>query len=128
MKSRNIHLLCTRDIGSCRVRGHHPSLERALNHLLDNAVEAVRDVPHPEVVLTVSRRETTLVIVVRDHGPGIGEEVMRRVFMPLYTTKPGKRGMGLPVARRLLVEMGGCLDLENGRGGGLQAIVRLNMA
>lgn len=127
LKGRNINLICTQDIGNCKVRGYSPALEQALNHLLDNAVEAVMGAPDPEVALTVSRNETTLVIVVRDYGPGISEEDMRRVFIPLYTTKPGKRGMGLPVARRLLAEMGGRLDVETGKGGGILARVRLNI-
>lgn len=127
LKSRNIRLICTQNIGRCKVRGHGPALQQALNHLLDNAVEAMVDVPDPKVALTVSRNETTLVIVVRDCGPGIGKEDMHRIFLPLYTTKPGKRGMGLPITRRLLAEMGGRLAVETGKSGGIQASVRLNI-
>ncbi|RLC22673.1 MAG: hypothetical protein DRH56_08385, partial [Deltaproteobacteria bacterium] len=52
---------------------------------------------------------------------------MWRVFVPLFTTRPGGMGMGLPIARRLVFRMGGRLAVENLRGRGTGVSVRLGI-
>jgi len=97
------------------------SLEEVLIILLRNAAEAmggrgraaIRGVAHDE----------GLQLEVRDEGPGFGGVDLAEIFKPGYTTKEGGSGYGLFLARRILEEHGGRLDLETGTGGG--AVVTL---
>lgn len=68
-----------------------------------------------------------LVIEVRDHGPGIPEEDLARVFDPFFTTRePGEgTGMGLALTARIVGELGGTIEAENAEGGGARFTVWL---
>ena len=54
-----------------------------------------------------------------DDGPGIPEALRERIFEPFFSTKhdrPG--GLGLAIARRMVMESGGTIRVEDRRGGG----------
>jgi signal transduction histidine kinase len=50
---------------------------------------------------------------------------MVKIFVPLFTTKPGHMGMGLPIAHKLLCKMGGWIEIESLYGKGTEARVWL---
>ena len=68
-----------------------------------------------------------LLIRVRDHGPGIPEAELERVFEPFYRLErsrnrdTGGTGLGLSIARQIAQLHGGALTLRNVPGGGLDA-------
>ncbi|MDZ7840410.1 MAG: ATP-binding protein [Gammaproteobacteria bacterium] len=69
-------------------------------------------------------------VLVSDNGPGIPRDRVARVFDPFYTTKEvGKgTGLGLPIARNLVEEMGGTLRLESEPGRGTTVTISLPLA
>ncbi|NMC51028.1 MAG: ATP-binding protein, partial [Desulfovibrio sp.] len=104
-------------------------LERALDEILENAVEA-----SPEggrVTAAISREDGDegtpgrIRIAVKDQGPGVSAEIAPYLFDPFFTTKAVGVGMGLSLAKRLLEAMGGTIRLENRPGGGTAAIILL---
>ncbi len=127
MRSRNIRFFHYLDAGPCRIRADRTALGVVMGHILDNAVEAVSDTRDPEIMLKAGRDGDCVEMRVEDNGPGIHGADMRRVFVPLFTTRPGGMGMGLPIARRLVFRMGGRLAIENLRGRGTGVSVRLGI-
>jgi len=65
------------------------------------------------------------VISVADSGPGVPEDERERVFEPFHTTKEEGTGLGLPIARRIVVEHGGTLSLTQAKGGGAKFTITL---
>jgi signal transduction histidine kinase len=67
---------------------------------------------------------------VRDHGPGIPEELLERAFDPFFrpdnsrSRETGGTGLGLTIARMLAAKIGATLKLRNHPEGGLEAQVR----
>jgi len=61
----------------------------------------------------------------KDNGCGIKKGDLGKIFIPLFTTKPGRRGVGLPIALKLLSQMGGRLEIDNLSAGGTQARIWL---
>lgn len=57
-------------------------------------------------------------VLVADTGPGIPEEVQRRLFDPFFSTKAGGTGLGLPIAARIVEKHGGCIRFETQSGRG----------
>ena len=57
-------------------------------------------------------------VSIRDHGHGIPPEVLRRIFDPYFTTKPGGSGLGLATAYAIVVKHGGHLSVESTPGAG----------
>jgi len=91
--------------------GDASSLEQALWELIDNALRATAEVPSPRIELSVHRRDTCLVVGVRDNGSGVPPELRSRIFDPFFTTCPGAAGLGLPLAVALVHELGGTVQL-----------------
>ncbi len=100
------------------------AVRAALANLLENASDVT---PAGEPVEVQVRREGDLgVVSIRDRGPGLPDDVRRRLFEPHVTTKVGGSGMGLFLARQLVVGMhGGVLEVEDHPDGGTIAIVKL---
>lgn len=66
-----------------------------LINLLNNAFDAVRNSPEKWVKLTAVASEGQVEIAVEDSGPGFPPEVADRLFVPFFTTKSEKEGLGL---------------------------------
>jgi nitrogen-specific signal transduction histidine kinase len=107
----------------CEVESHLPTLAAdadalidGLAHVLANAHEAVRDRSSPRVSLHVRCAGTddrrALVFAVSDNGPGIAQEMQGKLFSPFSTTKSRGLGLGLPLARRVVVDHGGRIDVD----------------
>lgn len=92
-------------------------LRRILSNLIGNAVK-YGDRADIEVVARAGRAE----VVIRDHGPGIPEAELARVFEPFYRIEgsrnrdSGGSGLGLAIARELARAAGGDIRLENSPG------------
>jgi two-component system, NtrC family, phosphoglycerate transport system sensor histidine kinase PgtB len=127
LEKQNIKLIHHFNGTRCLIIGTPIALDTVMRLLLDNALEALEQVDHPEIELEASWSDGTLAISVRDNGCGIREKDRPKVFVPLFTTKPGRRGMGLPIALKLLSGMGGRMELEVLSEGGTRAKVWLRM-
>lgn len=99
-------------------------------NLLRNAVEAMPDGGRLEV--RTHRRgdgassASVILIQVIDSGVGIAEADLRRVFRPLFSTKPGAAGLGLSFCRQAVEEHGGQIRLTS-RGPSLGTIATVSL-
>ncbi|OYX35278.1 MAG: hypothetical protein B7Y99_03955, partial [Caulobacterales bacterium 32-69-10] len=104
-------------------------LQRLFANLIDNALKYGASA---RVRVRSERGEG--VVEVEDHGPGLSEEEMERVFQPFYRGEPSRSrdtggiGLGLAVARSIARAHGGEVGLSTGGQGGLTARVRLPLA
>ena len=57
-------------------------------------------------------RKDSVLVAVRDCGPGIDPQHVERVFEAFYTTKSSGVGMGLPICRSIISAHGGRLWAE----------------
>jgi C4-dicarboxylate-specific signal transduction histidine kinase len=98
--------------GLLSVRGDRVQLQQVALNLILNAVDAMSSVEAGirELVVSTERVQTSSVLVgVRDSGPGIDKENLERVFEAFYTTKPGGIGMGLSICQSIIDAHGGRL-------------------
>jgi signal transduction histidine kinase len=102
-------------------------LELAVSNLLRNAIQAA---PGGLVALSASTPQEAVRIVVDDNGPGVPDAIRPRVFEPFFTTKPVGQGtgLGLALARRMISEMGGVLDVETSPLGGARFTITVPAA
>ncbi|ABV94232.1 integral membrane sensor signal transduction histidine kinase [Dinoroseobacter shibae DFL 12 = DSM 16493] len=113
-------------ISEVQVMGRPIGLGRAIGNLIDNALrygEAAR--------VTLARQDGHAIVTVDDTGPGIAPERMDEMFQPFRrgdhsrSAETGGVGLGLSIARTIVLAHGGILTLENRTEGGLRATVRL---
>ena len=113
--------------GPLHVLGHRGELVDVVLNLVVNAIQA-RDESRPnQVTLELFREGSSAVTRVGDTGRGISHTHMMRLFEPFVTTKgPGEgTGLGLSLARKIVLAHGGSIDVSSELGVGSTFTVRL---
>ncbi len=106
-------------------------IEQVLLNLLKNAAQAMISNPterKPCITLRIRRKERYAVIEVEDNGPGMTDNIRRRVFEPFFTTKePGiGTGLGLSVSYMIVTQNHkGLMEVASTPGSGARFTVRL---
>jgi signal transduction histidine kinase len=120
--------------GGTVVRIAPVDLTRALDLLLENALKFT-----PEgctitiAVIPDADDPGCACLVFADNGCGFAPDRIERVFRPFYqvdgssTRTAGGLGIGLALVKRMIVSMGGRIDVENASGGGAAFRIRLRL-
>lgn len=102
------------------VRGDSALLAQALANVLRNAYEAMAETPQAtphriEIGATVrcDAQGEWGVISVKDTGPGIGKDVVSRMFNPFFTTRASGTGLGLAIVHRIVESHAGRVVVRN---------------
>lgn len=110
-------------------------LRRVIAALIENSVQAIErawnDQPDrgPQRITVRSRVVgERMEIEIADSGPGIAPDVLKRMFEPLYSTKPFGVGLGLPLVKQILDYHGGGIDITSELGHGARAVIWLPVA
>jgi signal transduction histidine kinase len=91
-----------------------------LINLSRNAAQAARGKAEaPHVWLSFARtRSGRAEIEVADNGPGVPEALRQDIFLPFFTTKPEGTGVGLSLARQVVLAHRGTISVGDREGGG----------
>ena len=98
-------------------------IHQVLLNLLLNAVQAIDGAGTIRVEVLPAREEAE--VVVTDTGRGITPEHLQHIFRPFYTTKGNGTGLGLSLARRIVEEHHGRIEVMSIVGKGSKFVVRL---
>lgn len=117
-----------RMIGAARqpLRCRILAMKRCLTNLVDNALKYGQGAE-----IQVVDQPDRLTLTIRDHGPGIPNAELERVFEPFYRLEnsrnrdTGGTGLGLSIARNIARAHGGELTLRNHLAGGLEAVLEV---
>jgi signal transduction histidine kinase len=112
---------------SVRIHGDRALLVRAFDNLVRNALDSVREKGSGGVQVTVEDGESVQVRVV-DQGVGLDVSEVPRLMLPFQSEKPSGYGLGLPLARKIVLLHGGTIRLTGTRGEGAVATVELPRA
>jgi two-component system, NtrC family, nitrogen regulation sensor histidine kinase NtrY len=110
-------------------------LRRVLINLVRNAAQALHAQRRAEaegpgrIVVRAENLPDGYAIVVEDNGPGVPEPMRERIFDPYVTSKEDGDGLGLAIAKKIVVEHGGALTVDESRDlGGAAFTLRLPLA
>ncbi len=92
-------------------------IEQVLVNLINNAIDAIQDLPEKWVSLKAFQRGEQIVLEVSDSGSGIEPAVASKIFLPFFTTKVvGKgTGLGLSIAKGILEQHQAKISILNDR-------------
>jgi signal transduction histidine kinase len=94
--------------------------------LLNIVLNAIQASPRGAAVrVAVARECTGARMTVRDEGSGMTPEVLERIRKPYFTTKEGGTGLGVAVARGLVEQHGGRLEITSSPGKGTTVAILL---
>ncbi|HPH03068.1 MAG TPA: ATP-binding protein [Spirochaetota bacterium] len=99
------------------VRGNRDRLNQVWINLVNNALQAMEY--QGSLVIGGRMEDGGLMVFIRDSGPGIPPDVRSRIYEPFFTTKAMGEGtgLGLDIAKRIVLEHGGRIDFVTGESG-----------
>ncbi len=117
---------------SVEIEGDHDLMRSAIENVLRNAVRFTREGTAVEVAMTRNGGDTC--IVIEDHGPGVPETELTKIFEPFHRVAEsrdrdsGGTGLGLAITSRIVNMYGGEVKARNREGGGLSVEITLPTA
>jgi len=86
-------------------------LKTAFRNLITNAIEAI---PQQGIIqIEVVSQPQSLEIKVKDTGRGMSPETLHQAFNLYFSTKTSGTGLGLPIARKIIEEHGGKMEITS---------------
>jgi signal transduction histidine kinase len=114
--AKSIEISLHKDPSLPEVEHDSDQIHQVLLNLLLNALQAI-DL-NGKIAVTVERRGKTAVIEVSDNGRGIAPDHLPNIFRPFFTTKGEGTGLGLSLARRIVEDHQGRIDVTSTVGKG----------
>ena len=110
------------------VRGGRVRLTQVFVNLITNAISFCEE--KDAIRVWVRQRDSRVLVVVEDTGPGIPEQALTKVFKRFYSERPEEHfgnnsGLGLAISKQIVEAHGGTLTLDSAPGQGTTALVRL---
>jgi signal transduction histidine kinase len=105
------------------LRGDKSRIKIALRNLLINAIEAIRG--KGRITLRAAPKGKYLVLEIRDTGSGMERAVLERIFEPYFSTKEVGTGLGLPIAKKIIEDHGGTIQISSEPGKGTAVTIVL---
>lgn len=102
-------------------------LKTAVQNVLINALQAAKG----KGVITITTEKETLdhqpffKIGIQDNGKGISPDHIKKIFEPFFSTKTKGLGLGLAIARRIIEEHGGDMEIKSKEGVGVSVFIAL---
>lgn len=95
------------------VLGDATQLKQVVLNLLNNGMEAMKDLPAPQrrIEMVSKRICNEVVVTVRDFGIGIPPAIASQIFEPMFTTKDSGMGMGLAICKSIIDAHQGVLSV-----------------
>lgn len=112
---------------SLMVMGGQIRLQQVMVNLVNNALDAMKDLSKPLVTVSVHEETDRIEIRVRDHGTGIDNKIIDDIFDPFFTTKKINEGvgLGLSISFNIIQDCGGTLSAHNHNNGGAVFVISL---
>ena len=94
-------------------------LDQAIINIVSNAADAAQAAPAPQVWIEARLSDRGRPIIeIADNGAGIDEELAEKIFLPFFTTKADGSGIGLALARQVMLLHKGAIATRPRVGGG----------
>jgi nitrogen fixation/metabolism regulation signal transduction histidine kinase len=101
---------------------------RVIANLVENAIQACRGAgKDPQVRISVEDRphRHRAAILVDDNGPGVPPADRQRIFDPYVTHREGGTGLGLAIVRKIVIDHGGDVAVQDAPQGGARLVVEI---
>jgi len=114
--AKSVEITLQKDPSLPEVEHDSDQIHQVLLNLLLNALQAIDK--NGKITVTVKPQGATAVVEVTDNGRGIAPDHLPNIFRPFYTTKGEGTGLGLSLARRIVEDHHGRIDVTSAVGKG----------
>lgn len=120
---KNIRININCQLKSIIIRCQRNQMKQVFINILKNAVEAIEEDGHIEIIL--EEQQDRVCVIIHDNGIGIEEERLERIGVPFYTNKEKGIGLGMTVSNKIITEHKGQLEIESKQGEGTKVVIHL---
>ncbi len=114
IKANKINYMVTVEPESIEFYADIKLIEQVLINLLKNAIHALENTEKPTIhVKAFYNKRGRVTIQVTDNGQGILAEVLDKIFIPFFTTKPKGSGIGLSLSKQIMRLHGGSITANS---------------
>lgn len=112
---------------NCEIVGNENLLRSAVENVLRNALRYTKSV----VDVSLKKERANIVVKIRDHGEGVPENELDKLFKPFYRVAEARErtsggvGLGLAIAEQAVSSHKGRISAKNADGGGLEIEIKL---
>jgi len=86
-------------------------LEVVFDNILSNAIDALQG--QGKITFRINDFETEVIIEIKDSGNGASDDILPKIFEPLFTTKQKGTGLGLASCKSIIEQHGGTIFAKN---------------
>jgi PAS domain S-box-containing protein len=105
------------------------NFRRVIINLLANANQAFSDYDNSEkdykITIKTSATDGFVRIIITDNGPGITDDIINKIFEPLFSTKSFGVGLGLPIVQQIVNQHSGTINVRSKPENGAEFTIRL---
>jgi signal transduction histidine kinase len=107
------------------INRHEPEMKittdrSLLTQIIANVVNNAAEAGANRIVIAVGTQKNKTVFSIRDNGPGIRKEHVKYIFDPFVTFKARGSGIGLALTKKMVLQLGGLLEVESTEGRGAE--------
>jgi signal transduction histidine kinase len=124
--SKPIEIVMTKNAALPETEHDSDQIHQVLLNLLLNSIQAIEG--KGRITVEIEPRDQSAAIIVSDTGRGILPEHLPNIFRPFYTTKGNGTGLGLSLARRIVEEHHGTINVTSAVGKGSKFVVLLPLS
>ncbi|MFW5821169.1 MAG: sensor histidine kinase [Bacteroidota bacterium] len=114
LKGKEIELIKQVEPESFEISMDEQLIEQVMINLVKNSIHAVENKDNPKIIMKAffnKRGRPTIQVI--DNGSGILTDVIDKIFIPFFTTKPSGSGIGLALSRQILRLHGGTITAQS---------------
>ena len=99
----NVEISYSATIDEAFILADGEQMTQLFNNLLKNAIQAIPSTRRGKIDVVLTEENGRAVVSVTDNGCGISDEVAERIFTPNFTTKSSGMGLGLCIAKNIVM-------------------------
>ncbi len=96
-----------------KVHGDKKDLASIITNLVKNGIQAIPENQSGKIQIALNNKDGQAHVSIKDNGTGIPEEIRKDIFEPRFTTKTSGTGLGLPIVKRLIDQLGGSISFHS---------------
>ncbi len=121
----NIKISYHSTINKAFVSGDRKQLTRVFNNLIKNAIQAIPNSIEGKIKIELAEKHDHYLVSITDNGTGIPKEVLKKIFVPNFTTKSTGTGLGLAMVKQIIENHKGTISFTTEKNKGTSFLVVL---
>jgi len=114
LKKGNVKFTSSVETDGLELTADEELMEQVFINLIKNSIQALVETGAPKIELRSYMSDRGSVILqIEDNGQGIMQEVLDKIFIPFFTTKPAGSGIGLSLSRQIVRLHGGTISARS---------------